>query len=206
VPVWDYAIMTEPLTDAQLASIGWSGRQGLADSGNRFHYFRLTADNRILFGGWDAIYHFGSDTDPRLAQRPAEFALLAEHLLQVFPQLHGIKASHAWGGVIDTCSRFNNFWDVSMGGKVVSVLGFTGLGVGAAHFGARTALDLVDGKDTERTRLKMVQKKPLPFPPEPLRWFGITVTRREFARADRNQGRRGLWLKAMDALGLGFDS
>lgn len=206
VPVWDYAIMTEPLTDAQLAAIGWTGRQGLADSGNRFHYFRLTADNRILFGGWDAIYHYGSDTDPRHAQRPAEFALLAEHLLQVFPQLEGIKASHAWGGVIDTCSRFSNFWDVGMGGKVVSVLGFTGLGVGASHFGARTALDLVDGKDTERTRLKMVQKKPLPFPPEPLRWFGITVTRREFARADRNQGRRGLWLKTMDALGLGFDS
>ena len=131
---------------------------------------------------------------------------MAEHLLQVFPQLEGIKASHAWGGVIDTCSRFSNFWDVSMGGKVVSVLGFTGLGVGASHFGARTALDLVDMKDTERTRLKMVQKKPLPFPPEPLRWFGITVTRHEFARADRNRGRRGLWLKTMDALGLGFDS
>jgi glycine/D-amino acid oxidase-like deaminating enzyme len=206
VPVWDYAIMTEPLTDKQMSDIGWSGRQGLADSGNRFHYFRLTADNRILFGGWDAIYYYGGDTDPRRAQQPGEFGLLAEHLLQVFPQLEGIKATHTWGGVIDTCSRFNNFWDVSMGGKVVSVLGFTGLGVGAAHFGAATALDLVDGRDTERTRLKMVRSTPIPFPPEPLRWLGITMTRREFARADRNEGRRGLWLKAMDAVGLGFDS
>lgn len=206
VPVWDYAIMTEPLSERQLSAIGWSGRQGLADSGNRFHYFRLTADNRILFGGWDAVYYYGGDTDPRLAQKPSEFGLLAEHLLQVFPQLEGITATHTWGGVIDTCSRFNNFWDVGLGGKVVSVLGFTGLGVGAAHFGAATALDLIDGKDTERTRLKMVQSKPIPFPPEPLRWFGITLTRREFARADRNQGRRGLWLKAMDAVGLGFDS
>lgn len=206
VPVWDYAIMTEPLTDKQLADIGWSGRQGLADSGNRFHYFRLTADDRILFGGWDAVYHYGGDTDPRRAQRPSEFGLLAEHLLQVFPQLEGIKATHTWGGIIDTCSRFNNFWDVSLGGKVVSVLGFTGLGVGASHFGARTALDLVDGKDTERTRLKMVQSKPIPFPPEPLRWFGITLTRKQFARADRNKGKRGLWLKAMDAAGIGFDS
>lgn len=206
VPVWDYALMTEPLTEEQLASVGWSGRQGLADSGNRFHYFRLTADNRILFGGWDAVYHYGGDTDPRRAQRPSEFGLLAEHLLQVFPQLEGIKASHTWGGIIDTCSRFNNFWDVSMGGKVVSVLGFTGLGVGASHFGARTALDLVDGLDTERTRLKMVRSKPIPFPPEPLTWFGITVTRHQFARADRNRGKRGLWLKAMDAAGIGFDS
>lgn len=206
VPVWDYAIMTEPLSHRQLADIGWSGRQGLADSGNRFHYFRLTADDRILFGGWDAVYHYGGDTDPRRAQRPSEFGLLAEHLLQVFPQLEGIKATHTWGGIIDTCSRFSSFWDVSLGGKVVSVLGFTGLGVGASHFGARTALDLVDGKDTERTRLKMVQSKPIPFPPEPLRWFGITVTRKQFARADRNKGKRGLWLKAMDAAGIGFDS
>ena len=93
-----------------------------------------------------------------------------------------------------------------MNGRVASVAGFTGLGVGASHFGARTALDLLDGKDTERTRLKMVRTKPLPFPPEPLKSIGINITRAQFARADRNEGRRGLWLKGMDALGLGFDS
>ncbi|KZF02047.1 MULTISPECIES: NAD(P)/FAD-dependent oxidoreductase [unclassified Rhodococcus (in: high G+C Gram-positive bacteria)] len=206
VPVWDYVIMTEPLTSAQLADIGWSGREGLADSGNRFHYFRLTADNRILFGGWDAHYFYGGDTDPRRTQHPEEFALLAEHLLQMFPSLEGIRATHAWGGSIDTCSRFSAFWDLGMNGRVASIAGFTGLGVGASHFGARTALDLLDGKDTERTRLKMVRSMPLPFPPEPLKSIGINITRAAFARADRNGGKRGLWLKGMDALGLGFDS
>ncbi|SIR80293.1 NAD(P)/FAD-dependent oxidoreductase [Williamsia sterculiae] len=206
VPVWDYVLVTEPLTEAQLDALGWSGREGLADAGNRFHYFRLTADNRILFGGYDAFYFYGSDTDPRHEQRPQEFALLAEHLLQIFPQLEGIRASHTWGGVIDTCSRFNAFWDVAMGGRVVSVLGFTGLGVGASHFGAATALDLADGVDTPRTRLAMVRSKPLPFPPEPVRWAGITLTRRELGRADRRQGRRGVWLRTLDAIGLGFDS
>ncbi|GGF31854.1 NAD(P)/FAD-dependent oxidoreductase [Williamsia phyllosphaerae] len=206
VPVWDYVLMTEPLTAQQRAAIGWSGREGLADSGSRFHYFRVTADDRILFGGWDAVYHYGSDHDPRHAYDDHEFALLAEHLLQMFPQLEGIGISHAWGGAIDTCSRFSAFWDTSMGGRVVSVLGFTGLGVGAAHFGARTALDLLDGRDTERTRSAMVRSRPIPFPPEPLRWIGITITRKEFARSDRRKGRRGLWLRAMDAVGLGFDS
>lgn len=206
VPVWDYVIMTEPLTDSQLTEIGWSGREGLADGGNRFHYFRLTADNRILFGGWDAHYYFGGDLDPRRRQHPEEFGLLAEHLLQMFPSLEGIRATHAWGGAIDTCSRFSAFWDVGMGGRVASVVGFTGLGVGASHFGARTALDLLDGLDTERTRLEMVRTKPLPFPPEPLKSLGINITRREFARADRNEGKRGLWLKGMDMVGLGFDS
>ena len=45
------ALMTEPLSDEQLTSIGWDGRQGIGDCANRFHYYRLS-DNRILFGGW----------------------------------------------------------------------------------------------------------------------------------------------------------
>jgi len=206
VPVWDYALMTEPLSDEQLASLGWTGREGLADSGPRFHYFRLTADNRMLFGGWDAPYHFGSDDDPRRARRPAEWALLGEHLLQVFPQLEGITATHTWGGVIDTCSRFCAFWDTSHGGRVVTAVGFTGLGVGASHFAAAAALDLVDGLRTERTALEMVRRKPLPFPPEPVRWAGITLTRQQMARSERRNGRRGAWLALLDKIGLGFDS
>ncbi|MDA0286514.1 MAG: FAD-dependent oxidoreductase, partial [Actinobacteria bacterium] len=55
-PVYDYCLVTEPLTAEQLASVGWRNRQGLADCSNQFHYFRLTADNRILWGGYDAIY------------------------------------------------------------------------------------------------------------------------------------------------------
>ena len=93
-----------------------------------------------------------------------------------------------------------------MGGRVGYVIGFTGLGVGASHFGARTALDLLDGRDTDRTRLQMVRSKPIPFPPERLRWTGIQLTRGALARADGRQGRRGLWLRALDKVGLGFDS
>ncbi|HEY5144851.1 MAG TPA: hypothetical protein VII98_15225 [Solirubrobacteraceae bacterium] len=66
--------------------------------------------------------------------------------------------------------------------------------------------DLADGRETERTRLEMVRRRPIPFPPEPLRSAGIEITRRELARADRNAGRRGLWLRTLDRLGMGFDS
>ena len=52
----------------------------------------------------------------------------------------------------------------------------------------------------------MVRRKPLPFPPEPVRWAGIELTRRALARADRRDGRRGPWLRTLDRLGLGFDS
>ncbi len=206
VPVWDYALMTEPLPADLRASLGWARRQGIGDSGNQFHYYRLTADDRLLFGGYDALYFFGGDRDARRAQHPETFAVLAAHLAQTFPQLAEVKISHSWGGMIDTCSRFSAFWGTAMGGRVGYVAGFTGLGVGASHFGARTALDLLDGRDTERTRLQMVGSKPIPFPPEPARWAGIQLTRKSLARADAHAGKRNLWLKALDKVGLGFDS
>ena len=127
-------------------------------------------------------------------------------MVDTFPQLVDVRISHAWGGAIDTCSRFSAFWHRMLGGRAVYIGGFTGLGVGASYFGAQTALDLLDGADTERTRLAMVRTKPIPFPPEPLRWTGIQLTRASLARADRNGGHRNLWLRALDRAGLGFDS
>ncbi len=132
--------------------------------------------------------------------------MLVTHLLETFPQLAGIGISHAWGGVIDTCTRFCCFWGTAMRGQVAYALGFTGLGVAATRFAADTALDLVDGLDTERTGLADgAASRPMPFPPEPLRWVGIEATKRSMVRADRT-GRDNLWLRTMDRLGLGFDS
>jgi glycine/D-amino acid oxidase-like deaminating enzyme len=206
VPVYDYAVVTEPLTERQRSEVGWAGRQGVADAGNQFHYYRLTEDGRILFGGYDAIYHRGGGFGPEHDSRPETFALLAEHLLETFPQLDGIRCTHAWGGAIDTCSRFTPFWGTAYGGKVGYVVGFTGLGVGATRFGAQVLLDLLDGRDTELTRLDLVRSRPLPFPPEPLRGLGINLTRWSLDRADRNGGTRNLWLRTLDRVGLGFDS
>lgn len=210
VPVYDYALMTEPLEAGQLAALGWSGRQGLSDVANRFHYYRLATDpqgaTRILFGGYDAVYHYGRRMRPEYEQRPQTFARLAAHFFATFPQLDGVRFSHQWGGAIDTCSRFFSFFATAHGGRVAHAAGFTGLGVGATRFAANVMLDLLSGSATERTRLRMVRKQPLPFPPEPLAWFGIKATTAALARADRSQGRRGPWLRLLDALGMGIDS
>jgi hypothetical protein len=98
------------------------------------------------------------------------------------------------------------FFGRAFGARLVYALGYTGLGVGATRFGARVALDLLDGRSTEATRLKMVRRRPLPFPPEPVRTGVIQFTRNRLAAADRNEGRRGLWLRTLDRLGVGFDS
>jgi glycine/D-amino acid oxidase-like deaminating enzyme len=205
-PVYDYVLVTEPLDAARMRSIGWRARQGLADAGNQFHYYRLTDDNRILWGGYDAVYHYGNGVAPELEQRPETFELLERQLLETFPQLEGVSFSHRWGGVIDTCSRFCVMFGTAMSRRLSYAVGYTGLGVAASRFGGRVAIDLVDGRDTEATRLRFVRSRPLPFPPEPLRYAGIRLTVRELARADRNAGRRSLYLRALDRLGLGFDS
>lgn len=206
VPVYDYALMTEPLTEQQLAAVGWRNRQGFADCSNEFHYVRLSADNRILWGGYDAVYHRDGEVSAEHDQRPETFATLARHFFMSFPQLEGIRFTHAWGGAIDTSTRFCVFFDTSHHGKVAYAAGFTGLGVGATRFGAEVMLDLLAGERTERTRLELVRRKPLPFPPDPIRSAGIGITKWSMRRADRNEGRRNLWLRTLDRFGLGFDS
>jgi glycine/D-amino acid oxidase-like deaminating enzyme len=202
VAVYDYVLATEPLTAEQRAAIGWQRRQGLSDGGNQFHYYRLTADDRIVWGGYDAVYR--RRVDARHDDHPPTFARLAEHFSATFPQLEGVRFSHRWGGAIDTCSRFSAFWGTTHSGRVAYAVGYTGLGVVASRFGAHVALDLLDGRTPPD--LTMVRRKPVPFPPEPLRTAVIELTRNRLAAADRNEGRRGLWLKTLDRLGLGFDS
>ncbi|WP_327584753.1 FAD-binding oxidoreductase [Nonomuraea sp. NBC_00507] len=206
VPVYDYALMTEPLTGAQLAQVGWRNRQGVGDSANRFHYYRLTDDNRILWGGYDAVYYNGGLVKPEYDQRDETFVTLARHFYDTFPQLAEVRFTHRWGGVIDTCSRFSAFYGQAHGGRLVYAVGYTGMGVGATRFGANVMLDLLAGERTERTELRMVKEKPIPFPPEPVRSGVIQFTRWSIAQADQHQGKRNLWLRALDRMGLGFDS
>jgi glycine/D-amino acid oxidase-like deaminating enzyme len=205
LPVYDHVLMTEPLSGEQLASIGWQGREGLTDAGNQFHYYRRTLDDRILFGGYDANYHFPGRIDADLEQSDASHGLLADHFFAIFPQLDGLRFTHRWGGVIDTTSRFTPVFGTALSGRMSYAVGYTGLGVASTRFGARVALDLVDGLDTEVTRLEMVRRKPVPFPPEPIRSLAVRATRASLAAEDRT-GRRNLWLRGLDRLGIGFDS
>jgi glycine/D-amino acid oxidase-like deaminating enzyme len=205
LPVYDHVLMSEPLTSAQLSAVGWNGREGLTDAGNQFHYYRRTLDDRVLFGGYDANYHFPGRIDPALEQSDASHGLLADHFLDIFPQLEGIGFTHRWAGVIDTTSRFTPVFGTALGGRMAYAVGYTGLGVASTRFGAAVALDLVDGRNTERTRLGMVRRKPVPFPPEPIRYAAVRATRAALAAEDRT-GRRGLWLRTLDRMGVGFDS
>ena len=94
----------------------------------------------------------------------------------------------------------------TMGGRVTYALGYTGLGVGTSRWAAGVVRDLLLRPDEDRLRLRIVSSPPFPIPPEPIRSIAVDTVRRELDRADRDEGRRSVILRTLDALGIGFDS
>ena len=209
IPVWDYQIVTEPLTDEQLDKIHWGkpeSRHALSTHVNMFHYFRLTKDNRITWGGGGAVrYYFNRGIDRELMDAQARYEQLATEFFEMFPQLEGdVKFTNRWGGIIATSTRFCVVPGVKYDGRLAWALGYTGHGVSASRFGARIGIELLGYAPTDLIKMQLVTKRALPWPPEPIRWMAVKATQKALGRADKNGGKRGLWLRFLDALGLGF--
>jgi glycine/D-amino acid oxidase-like deaminating enzyme len=206
IPVWDYQIATEPLTDEQLEKIAWGrSRHALGDFSNMFHYFRMTKDNRITYGGGAAVrYYFNRGIDEKFADVPDLYEQLAQEFFATFPQLDDVKISHKWGGIIATSTRFCMVPGVAYDGRLAWSVGYTGHGVGASRFGARIGIELLGYQPSDILEMQFVTAKALPWAPEPFRWLGVKFTQNALIKADKNGGKRGLWLKFLDMLGLGF--
>ncbi len=207
LPVWDYQISTEPLTDEQLDKIAWGklSRHAMADYVNMFHYFRLTKDNRITWGGGGAVrYYFNNGIDMKYMDAPARYEQLAKEFFEVFPQLDDVKFSHKWGGIIASSTRFCMVPGVAYNGRMAWSVGYTGNGVGPSRFGARIGIELLGYQPSDIIKMKFVTKKSLPWAPEPFRWIGVKLTQKALVKADNNDGKRGLWLMLLDKLGMGF--
>ncbi len=207
IPVWDYQIATEPLTDEQLDRIAWgkTSRHALADHVNMFHYFRLTKDNRITWGGGAAVrYYFNNGIDQKFMDATVCYEQLAKEFFEMFPQLDDVKFSHRWGGIIATSTRFCMVPGVAFDGRLAWSVGYTGHGVGASRFGARIGIEMLGYEPTDVLEMQFVTRKPLRWAPEPFRWIGVRFTQNALIKADQNGGKRGLWLKLLDMLGLGF--
>ena len=207
IPVWDYQIATEPLSQTQLDELGWhNSRHAIGNHANMFHYYRVTQDNRITWGGGGAVrYYFNKGTDfAKYADIPERFEQLSKEFFETFPSLQGIKFSHRWSGIIATSTRFCMVPGVTYNGRLAWAVGYTGLGVGATRFGARIGIELLGYQPSEIIKMQFVTKKPMPWAPEPFRWFGVRFTQNALVKADNNNGKRGLWLKMLDAMNLGF--
>ncbi|MEE9217695.1 MAG: FAD-dependent oxidoreductase [Acidobacteriota bacterium] len=205
LPLYDYILVSEPLTQAQHEAIGWSGRQGAGDMRSFFNYYRLTADNRILWGGSEALYHRGNRVDPDCDHSPRHYAALRQSFRWHFPALRDLEFPYAWGGPICATTRFSPFFGTLQGGRIVYGLGYTGHGVGNTRFGGQILAHLALERRSPLLDLRIVRRKPFPYPPEPLRSLAVRAVTRALQRVDAG-GKPGLLLRGLDALGIGFSS
>jgi len=179
-PFFTYVVVTEPLTPAQLAEIGWQHRQGIEDGRNLVHYYRLTPDNRLLMGGNIAAVTYGDNMAADYNQKA--FAALERDIAEIFPGLAGHPIAARWGGPAsvsaDLVPAIGHIGDE----RVVFSLGCMGHGVALTHLNGQTIADLLLGRKSELTEMFFVDRKIHSWPPEPLR-FATTNAMLGFARA-----------------------
>nr|WP_028216603.1 FAD-dependent oxidoreductase [Paraburkholderia oxyphila] len=199
--VRDHVLATEPLTEAQLARIGWKNRQGIYDTRTQLNYFRLTKKNNIIFGGL-VSYHFDGDSNPPQDEKRETYYRLAQAFYKTFPQLSDVRFSHAWGGPIDYCSRGSVFARRYLGGKGVFVAGYTGFGVAASRFGAFMGLNILFDRDSPERGLDIANQSPIYIPPEPFRWIGAKITFHAFDGADAQGGWKRAWINGLKSMGF----
>ncbi|WP_421863759.1 NAD(P)/FAD-dependent oxidoreductase [Motiliproteus sp.] len=197
----DRIVVTEPLTDEQMATIGWKNRQGIYDTRTQLNYMRLTADNRILFGG-RLGYFFNNDTDPKADRSAENFLPLVENFYKTFPSLRDIRFSHAWSGPIGLTTRMAVHFQHYHDGDMIYAGGYSGFGVTATRFGSRVGLAILDGDDIPETRMQFATSLPGYIPPEPFRWFGAKITMYALDTVDAKGGWRKLWISMVEKMGF----
>jgi glycine/D-amino acid oxidase-like deaminating enzyme len=201
VPVYSLMVATEPLEADFWEAAGLATRPTFADHRHMIIYGQRTADNRIAFGGRGAPYHFGSAIRPGFDSDRGVHALLRETLVELFPDLAGVRFSHAWGGPLG----IPRDWYSSVGYDRATGLawagGYVGDGVATSNLAGRTLADLITGRDSDLTRLPWVNHRSPRWEPEPLRWLGVNAGLWTMKLADRSEARNGRPSKTAGVLG-----
>lgn len=197
----DRIVVTEPLTDVQMKEIGWQNRQGVYDTRTQLNYMRLTADNRVLFGG-RLGYFFNNNIDPKADKTADNFYPLVENFYKTFPFLKGIKFSHAWSGPIALTTRMAVHYQHYYQGDMIYAGGYSGFGVTSTRFGARVALGILDQSGIPETQLKFATTLPAYIPPEPFRWIGAKITMYALDTLDEKGGWRKPWISLVEKMGF----
>jgi glycine/D-amino acid oxidase-like deaminating enzyme len=180
-PVFTHMVVTTPLTADQLATIGWTHRQGIEDARNLVHYFRLTADNRLAMGGSDVSLAYGRGMTQDLNARV--FADLERDCVRIFPALRGVTFTHRWGGPVSVPVQMVPAIGHLGDARALYSLGCIGHGVSLTHLNGQTLADLVCERKTDLTDVWFVNRKVLPWPPEPVR-FVVSHAIRGYLRVE----------------------
>jgi glycine/D-amino acid oxidase-like deaminating enzyme len=191
VPAYSLIIATEPLPAEIWEQIGLRRRETFSDFRHLIIYGQRTADDRLVFGGRGAPYHFGSRIRASYDRVPRVFEALRDTLVDLFPVVRDAAITHCWGGALG----ITRDWTASVGLDPATGLGwaggYVGDGVGTTNLAGRTLADLVLGRDTELTHLPWVGHRSRSWEPEPLRWLGINAGLRAMTWADQEEARTG---------------
>jgi len=205
VPLYDYILVSDPLTAKQRDAIGWSNRQAITDGRTFFNYYRLTIDNRILFGTSEAMYYPRNRVDPDCDHSEEHYRSLRESFSHHFPQLEELNFPYAWGGAIASTTRLTPFFGELRGGRILYALGYTGHGIGSTRIAGKILAHRALERRTELFDLSMVRKNPFPYPPEPLRSVAIHAVTSALRKVDQG-ATPNLLLRLLGYLGIGFSS
>ena len=190
LPLYTYIVLTEPLDDSQWDEIGWNSHCGIEDKRNFVHYYRRTADGRILWGGSDGIVFPGGRIAARHDRNDGVFRRLRRTFRDTFPQVADVRFTHHWGGPVGLTTRFVPVFG-SIGDRLHYGAAYSGHGVAPSHTGGKILRDKVLGNETELTGLCFVDSKEPAFPPEPIASIAAEMSRRALRRQDdmAQQGR-----------------
>ena len=205
IPVYDYVLVSEPVTVEQLAAIGWRHRQAMVDFRAFFNYYGLTADNRVLWGTSEAKYYAPNRVDATCDHSERHYAALREGFCHHFPQSADLNWEYAWGGPIASTTRLTPFFGALEGGRLLYGLGYTGLGVANSRLAGRILAHMALDKPSELLELAIVRKKPFPYPPEPVRSWAVNAVTSSLRGVDAGR-KPSMLLRVLDALGIGFSS
>jgi glycine/D-amino acid oxidase-like deaminating enzyme len=205
IPLYDYILVSEPLTPGQWEAIGWRRRQGITDGRTFFNYYRPTADGRVLWGTSEAAYYGGNRVDESCDHSPRHYQSLRESWRRTFPQLAELEWPYAWGGPIDSTTRLTPFFGRALSGRVLYGLGYTGHGLGSTRLAGRILAHLALDRQSELLSLDMVRRPPFPYPPEPLRGWAVEHVTRALRKVDQGEA-PGAMLQLLERMGIGFSS
>ncbi len=191
LPVYSLMVATEPLDADRWDEIGWSGREAIASTRLSVDYAQRTADGRIAFGGRGAPYHLGSRIADRYDQHAPTHAMLRRLVLDWFPQLAGVRFTHAWGGPLGVSRDWTPAVTLDRRTGIASSCGYAGQGVAMAQLGGQILADLITATDSELRSLPMVGHRSPDWELEPLRWMGVRYAQWGLGQADRRAERRG---------------
>lgn len=202
-PVYSLVVASEPLTKSVWDEIGLADAETFSEHRHVIVYGQRSMDDRIVFGGRGAPYHFGSGIKAGFDADAKVFRTLRESLTQLIPATEGITFTHAWGGPLG----ISRDWQPGVGYDRTTGVGYAGGyvgdGVALSNLAGRTLADLVTNRDTDLTRLPWVQHRSRRWEPEPLRWLGVNAGLQLATLADREErltGRPALLGGALAAL------